>query len=1117
MSATIDQLESAIAALEAQRALLGNATVDAALGPMRDKLALVRSQTRSQDQRLKAVSVLFADIVGSTAMSRELDPEDIHAILDGALARFSALIVARDGRVLQYAGDSLLAVFGADGAHENDAENAVHAGLAILAEAKLVAAQVKAEHGHDGFDVRVGISSGPVLLGGGVDEEGSIRGITVNTAARMEQTAPTGALRISHEAYRHVRGVFDVVEQPPIEVKGIGTPLRNYLVQRAKPRAFRIASRGIEGVESHMIGRDVELKRLTEAIDEVTEDCTLAVITVIGDAGIGKSRLIHEFSGWMELQTQRVWIFRGRADTHGELVPYGVVRDLFCWRFQIDDSDPLPEARRKLVTALEPAFGDGAGERAALIGHLIGLDFSGSPFISGIIGDPKQIRDRAFHAAAQYLRHMGERQSVVMLLEDLHWADEGSLDFVNHIAQTCRDVPMLILCAARPSLFERRPLWGSGQEQHERVELTPLNRRASRELANALLQKIAEPPAVLRELITAGAEGNPYYMEELTKMLIDDGVIVTGSDQWTVVPDRLASVNVPPTLVGVLQARVDALPVAEKLALQCASVVGHVFWDGATAVIEPKSIEELPGLMARELVHGRETTTFDGAHEFVFKHHLLQQVTYDSVLKRHRREQHRLVAEWLVAQSGERIADHYAAIAGHFEKAGDVGSATRYLQLAGEDAVKAYANEAALDHLGRALTLAPTDDHALRFGLLMCRVEVLYRIGARDRQLADCETLMELADTLDDDVRRARATAQLARHALSMAEYPKAALLGSRGVALAEKSGEPDAGLNAHLIWLGALRAMGDQDEALTQAERHLASAESLGNVQACLRVLNVMGGLSTDQGRYGVAREHYKRSLELSRQIGNRVAEANALASLGDAMRCFGLYDEAIELGEGAARIYREVGFTRFEGLTQMNIATALRLKGDATRALEYAMLGLEMVRETRNADLQAAGASVAGEVHFALGRLDEAAAFYHSAVEMFRQVRRDNMAIESLAGVARVAWAAGDRVAARTHVDDIVGHLDGGGTVEGTEDPMSIYLTCYRVMADTDIAKASEILAAGHALLEKRAALIDGPERDDFLTRVPSHRALREAFDGRVVRVAAAPTSVAGTASVF
>ena len=242
-----------------------------AVAPLQEKLA-ARRERDSATQQLKTATVLFMDVVGSTRLSERLDPEDTHAVMDSALERLTAIVRAHQGRVLQYAGDSLLAVFGADQALEDDAERAVRAGLAIVAEAAPLAAGFRASFGLDDFALRVGIHTGPVLLGGGIDAEGSIRGVTVNIAARMEQTAPAGALRISHETYRHVRGVFDVEPQAPIEIKGITGPVRSYLVTRAKPRAFRMANRGLEGIETQMVGRDAELARIGEAFLGACED-----------------------------------------------------------------------------------------------------------------------------------------------------------------------------------------------------------------------------------------------------------------------------------------------------------------------------------------------------------------------------------------------------------------------------------------------------------------------------------------------------------------------------------------------------------------------------------------------------------------------------------------------------------------------------------------------------------------------------------------------------------------------------------------------------------------------------------------------------------------------------
>ena len=408
--------------------------------------------------------------------------------------------------MLQYAGDNLLAAFGADEAAEDDAERAVRCGLALLELGAALQADVKATHGLAGTGVRIGIHTGGVLLGGGVDKDGSIRGQAVNIAARMEQTAPAGALRISHDTYRQVRGVFDVEAQPPLAVKGVDAPVQSYLVLRAKPRAFRMATRGVEGVETRMIGRDAELAALQAAFARlVAPGAGLERIVVVSEAGVGKSRLLHEFESWSEARPEGCILFQARATPQTRGQAYGLLRDLFAWRWQIPDGDSLAEARHKLEDALIPLFKDDAGRDAGdaeaqvhLLGQLIGFDFGESRHVRGIRDDPRQIHDRGFQAAAQVLRRLvrRERQPIVMFLDDLHWADDGSLDFVDHLARVDRDVPMLIVSLARPTLFERRG--GSARRPPAPPSSASSCARSASPragcLAGELLQKLAEVP-----------------------------------------------------------------------------------------------------------------------------------------------------------------------------------------------------------------------------------------------------------------------------------------------------------------------------------------------------------------------------------------------------------------------------------------------------------------------------------------------------------------------------------------------------------------------------------------------------------------------------------------------
>ena len=1060
MEDSAEQIEAAIAALESQRAVLGDAVVSMAVLPLLEKLSALEAPRA--EQQLKSVTVLFMDVVGSTRLSQSLDPEDVHGVMDSALERLTEIVQSHRGRVLQYAGDSLLAVFGADQAFEDDAERAVRAGLDIVAEAPRLSARFKERYDLDRFDLRVGIHTGPVLLGGGVDAEGSIRGITVNIAARMEQSAPPGSLRISHESYRQVRGVFDVVPQEPIEMKGLEEPMRSYLVLRAKPRALSHGQpRHSRASRRAMVGRDGELARLIETFQGVRDERELALVTVVGEPGLGKSRLGLEFTRWLEHSA--VHFFEGRPLPYGNNVPYGVLRDLLAARFEILESDSQAAAKAKLAQGIAPLFGDRGAEQTALIGQLIGLDYGADPHIAAIAGEAKQIRDRAFHALARYFRllHGDSAAPIVLLLDDLHWADEGSLDFVNHLAQACRDLPLMVLGLTRSTLYERRPLWGSGQRNHARIDLAPLSRRGSRELVQALLSRLESVPAALHDLLIGSAEGNPYFVEELVGMLIDDGVIVRGPDRWQVACREAGRVHVPGTLAGVLQARIDGLPSEEKVALQRASVVGHVFWDEALRRIAPQADSALDGLMRRELTYGRETSAFEGTREFVFKHHVLHQVAYQSVLKRPRREHHRVTADWLVLRSGDRASEYFGLIADHYERAGDTANALAYLRKAGEDAARSYVNQAALDYVGRALALAPADDAATRFALLRTRIAVYDNTGRRVEQEADVAALEQLAEQLDDDEMRARAGSLRSAHALVTGDYPGAAAAAARALAWAEASGVRGAALSARINWARALQFQGNYASALEeQIEQALALARDVGDRRFESTSLMQLGILAFQLGRYGAARDYYRQALDIARAIGDRSVESGVINNLGDTERLLGNYPAAFELFQAGRRLCAEIGQRMADAYLLCNMAHVAFLRGEPGESLEWSTQASRDRRRdegprspgepARHPRPRAARARPAGRG----GRAATA-----SRPPSITSSAAPTMPPEPLAGLARLALARGDVGAATAIIGEVVAHFDAGGSVDGTEDPLWIHLTCHQVLAAARLAACRRV----------------------------------------------------------
>jgi class 3 adenylate cyclase/tetratricopeptide (TPR) repeat protein len=1127
MSSEREQLQTSLVALEAQRGVLGNAVVDATLAAVRAKLAALDAENPTASQTLKQVTILFLDVVGSTSLSQTLDPEEIHAIMDGALERGSAVVETHYGKVLKYAGDNLLAAFGVEEAHEDDAEHAVRCGLALLELGRKVGAEVEVAHGHAGFNVRVGIHTGGVLLGGGVDAEGSIRGMAVNIAARMEQTAPVGALRISNETYAQVRGLFEVEVQLPLLVKGVDEPIQSYLVVRAKPRSFRIGTRGIEGVATRMVGRDAELEVLQDEFKRLFTESKLAAVTVVGEAGVGKSRLLYEFEAWSEAQPEICFVFRGRANPHTHAQPFGLLRDIIAWRFQIADDDTIEAARAKLEGGIIPLFiaddgPDAAEAHAHLLGHVIGIEYRESRHIKGILSDPKQIRNRALHAAAQMFRRVSatDGSPVMLELEDLHWADNESLDFLNYLAEVNRDVAMLIVSFARPTLFERRTDWNSTEGIHQRVDLAPLGKDMSRLLASELLKKLPEIPGALRELVTGGSEGNPFYMEELVKMLIDQGAIQTGQEQWVLNPARLLSTQVPLTLTGVLQARLDGLPVAERQTLQEASVIGQIFWDRALMALDERATETLPALVQRELTLPRGDATSDGLREYAFKHQILHQVTYNTVLKRTRKELHGKLARWLSNLTGLRANDFLGITAGHYEEAGDTANAAEYHARAAEHAGTRMAHDAALEHVERALELigqpaagvgnghdgteaAKTNASAnlnLRWRLLKVREETLSLQGKRPEQRANLDAMDRLADALGDDQRRAYAAFRRGFLAMRTADWATMEAANRRGALLAEKAGDDELRLNCLRLVAGAVAYQGDWREGQRIAQEALARARSLGlrRIEGnCLNTLSVIAGNILDDNVASL--EFDQQCLEISRELGNKASEAVALGNIGAVSSYLGDLAQGRRYLEEALQLARSNGNRLVEVLALSGLSELALWQGDDARALTLARSARDIAVIVEARDREASALLCLGNAELALGRFNEA----REAIEQAHAVA---LAIESafrhdaIAGLARVAMARNDPATALREVERLIAHLDAGGKFEGVSRPRLLELTCYQVLERAGDQRANGWLERAHTNIQASVATIsDAQVREGFLGNIPENREIVKAWAAR------------------
>jgi len=905
----------------------------------------------------KQVTVLFADFSGFTSFAHKRDVEEVRDFMSSVWAKLDGIIAAHGGSTEKHIGDAIMAVFGAKQAREEDPAQAVRAALAMQTTVK----QFALESTVTPLQMRIGVHTGLAVVGPlGSLGEIAVTGDTVNLASRLQASAPTGGVLVSHDTYRHIHGFFDVQTLPPFEVKGRPEPVQAYVILRAKPRAlamqFRGILRGIDGVQAEMVGRQKELKFLQSALQCVIDEQDSRVITVTGEAGIGKSCLLSQFQEWIELLPDTFRIFYGRANRQIAGLPFSLMRDVFGNRFEIQDSDSSAVAREKLEHGIVELLG-GKNDlvHAHFIGQLLGLDFTSSPWLREILNDPGQIRHRAFQSLAHFFKVATRNpfpastessiKGAILYTEDIHWSDEGSLDLLTHLASACRRVPLLIVCLARPTLFERRPQWCEEFRDCEHLDLQPLPRQDSLALVESLLRRAPQIPQALRELIIGGAEGIPFYIEEIIKMLIDQKVILPGPEQWRIEPEGLATARVPPTLMGVLQARLDGLQPVERLVLQRAAVVGRTFWDSAVErlsrstdehapidapLTRPEILDGLAALRRKELILRRESSAFANSVEYAFKHELLRNVAYESLLRKSRRVYHGQLAAWLIEQSRERINEVAALVAGHFEQAGDNADAAEWFGRAGQQARGGYAPASAIDYFHKALALLPASGngqgHAKRLEWLCGLAEVLGAQARFNEALDVCNQFRALAESQGDAVIQARAFNGLAflherlgRNRASVEHAEQAEALARA----AGEAGKPEW-MRSLLLKGWAFYRLSDAAAVLALGEQARKLCGQFGNYSGLATSHKLLGVAHLQLGHFFEADRFFEQGLAIYEDLDDRRNSAAMLSNLGESARARGDYRRAEELYEKALAAVRQIGHRESEAIYLSNLSAA-------------------------------------------------------------------------------------------------------------------------------------------------------------------------------------------------
>jgi class 3 adenylate cyclase/tetratricopeptide (TPR) repeat protein len=675
---------------------------------------LVERPAAAVQEERKVVSVLFCDLVGFTAASDAVDPEDVRARIRPYHSRLRDEIERYGGTVEKFVGDAVMAAFGAPVAHEDDAERAVRAGLRILESI----AELNEEDPRLALQVRVGINTGEavVALGARPEEgEGIVTGDVVNTASRLQGVAPVDTVAVSETTYRATERIFDWEQLEAVQVKGKAEPLPVW--RPVAPRA-RFGSDVTRSLTTPLVGRELEKTLLVGTYDRAAQQRSCQLVTVVGEPGAGKSRLCAELLTHVDGLPGLARWRQGRCLPYGDGISFWALGEIVKAECGILGSDTPAQAAAKLGQAIP----EDEPERAWLLARL-------APLVSAPAEPASQ--EESFAAWRRFCEGLAAERTTVLVFEDLHWADEALLAFLEHLADWAEGVPLLLLCTARPELYERHATFGADARNAQRINLAPLSDTETAHLFSALLERAVLPAETQQQLLER-AGGNPLYAEEFVRLLADRGELGEGGE-------------VPDSVHALIAARLDTLSPERKALLHDAAVVGKVFWAGALARMgdrDPAEVElALHELARKELLRPARTSSIEGEHEYAFWHVLVRDVSYGQIPRAGRAARHEAAAAWLEEKAGERAEDIADVLAYHYESALELSEAAglaeeaerlraqavRYLGMAGERALPLDA-DAAERQLSRALDLCPEGDPA-RASLLERWAEAAHQQG----------------------------------------------------------------------------------------------------------------------------------------------------------------------------------------------------------------------------------------------------------------------------------------------------------------------------------------------------------------------------------------------------
>jgi class 3 adenylate cyclase/tetratricopeptide (TPR) repeat protein len=970
----------------------------------------------------KVVTCLFCDLVGFTARAEQMDPEDVRRLLQPYHGLVRAELERFGGTVEKFIGDAVMAVFGAPVAHEDDPERAVRAALAIC--------DALAEEGE--LEVRIGITTGEALVALGARPEtgeGMASGDVVNTAARIQAAAHPGGLLVDETTMRATERSIEYAEMASIDAKGKAQPIAVWQAARARSRV------GVERLsDTQLVGRGRELMLLRSTWSRVAEEREPQLVTLVGVPGIGKSRLVSELFETIRRGAHGLVAWRsGRSLPYGEGVTFWALGEIIKAQAGILESDQRNATAAKLRQAVESVLTDPAeaGWVERHLRPLAGLEASETT-LAGDAGE-------AFAAWRRFLEAIALERRLVLVFEDLHWADEAMLDFVDYLVDRSRSVPLLALCTARPELLTRRPGWGGGKVNSSTILLTPLSEAETSSLVSALLGDASIDTGV-RERLLERAGGNPLYAEEFARMLVE----------------RPAETVVPETVQGMIAARIDTLPPDEKSLLQEAAIVGRVFWLGSLGRERWTIEERLHSLERKEFIRRELRSSVAGEDEYVFRHALVRDVAYEQIPRSERVDMHRAAAEWIESlgrpdDHSETLAHHYAAALDFAHVSGqDVGDLPERAQStareAGDRAFTLSAFERAARFYDRALGLiSPDDPRRGRLLLALGRslwlaeargedellaasdallaandregaaeaeallVDGYWTRGQRESAAAHLERAAALVDHLEPSPSKASTLCMLARSASRASDHAEAARVARDALALAVSLNLDEVRATA-LVSLGTAKLELGEDEAGFDAlEESIGLARSLDSPEAIRGNLSLAHQLR-HHGRFVESLTPFEEALRLSEAFGV-TPQRRMLAGMLPQMRYRrGRWDEALE----AAHAYLEdVGGSHYHSWHALQTRGLIRLSRGDDAGIDDSDASIAAARAAVDPSVLSSALGVYARSLLFVGRLEEARAALDEALAIFDSLHgRSGFDLPYLVVVAHELGVDGDRI---------------------------------------------------------------------------------------------------------